>query len=375
MKLLKNIMLFAVAAAFVSCETDVDTPQVSAPDAFIAPVIEDCSDVIVNADNAKDETVVFAWTPAQFGQPMQIVYTVYVTNGTKSTLVGTTSSTSLAVSKSDLNGAVINGLGVKPNETASVSAYVTAQMTGVVSSEPIASNKTKNFSVTTYLAPLSPLYLCGEFCWSDEKLSGWDEKNASVFWETSGGTKIFNTMVDFTKGQDGDDATRSYFKVLTAQNWDNSYGYDGLEASWTYPEQKDKNFSLPLANANIYTIKVNLAAKTIESEAIGKKLGLAGEFNNWGNDGDPDIEFKYDYTTGIWKTDATDIAAGKIKVRVDGAWTKSWGIDGTPTSSVAVEGGIELNGADNYTLATSGKYIVELHANRTPFVLKFVAQK
>lgn len=58
MKLFKNILLFAVAATFASCETDVETPQLGNITEFVAPVIGQCSDVIVNADNSKEETVI-----------------------------------------------------------------------------------------------------------------------------------------------------------------------------------------------------------------------------------------------------------------------------------------------------------------------------
>lgn len=60
MRLFKNIMLFAAVATalFTSCETDVDTPQISTPESFVAPVIGQCSDIIVNADNSANESVI-----------------------------------------------------------------------------------------------------------------------------------------------------------------------------------------------------------------------------------------------------------------------------------------------------------------------------
>lgn len=69
---------------FAACETDIDTPQVNSSDKYIAPVIGQCSDIIVNADNSKDETVVFSWKAADFGLPVQVLYTVYLTKGDKS---------------------------------------------------------------------------------------------------------------------------------------------------------------------------------------------------------------------------------------------------------------------------------------------------
>lgn len=64
---------------------------------------------------------------------------------------------------------------------------------------------------------------------------------------------------------------------------------------------------------------------TIDKKAIGNKLGLTGDFNNWG-EGNPDAIFTYDYLSSSWKTEPIALEAGKsIKVRVDGAWTTNWG--------------------------------------------------
>ena len=57
MRLFKNIMLFAAVATalFTSCETDVDTPQISTPESFVAPVIGQCSDCLLYTSDAADE--------------------------------------------------------------------------------------------------------------------------------------------------------------------------------------------------------------------------------------------------------------------------------------------------------------------------------
>lgn len=67
-----------------------------------------------------------------------------MTSGENSALLGTSSTTSYAISKGDLNGVVINSLGVAANETATVSAYVTAKMYGTDNYEPIASAVSNN---------------------------------------------------------------------------------------------------------------------------------------------------------------------------------------------------------------------------------------
>lgn len=365
MKLLKNIMFFAAAALFAACETDVETPQIYNPENFVAPVIGECGDIIVNADNSDNENVVFSWTPADFGQPVQVLYSVYVTLDGKEGLVGTSNSTSLAISKGDINGVVINNLGVTANEKAEgITAYVSAQIANTSNYEAIKSAASNVFSVQTYAAPLKWMFLCGEF-------NGWKETTAPKFFETNGGTNTYSCMVDFSASADN---TNSFFKVLPEQSWSTSYGKDALKASWTIADNADGNLSMPITEATIHEITVNMAVMTIDQTAIGNTLGLCGTFNNWG-DGEADAAFTYDALTSTWKTDVVALEAGQeVKVRADAAWTTNWGASGK--NSTAVTGGIELAAGsnDNVSVPESGNFIVELHANRTPYVLVFNKQ-
>lgn len=364
MKLLKNIMLLAATALFAACETDVDTPQIYNPENFVAPVISECGDIIVNADNSDSENVVFSWTAADFGQPVQILYSVYITLNGQEGLVGTSNSTSLAISKGDINGVVINSLGVTANETAEgITAYVSAQIANTTNYEAIKSSVSNTFSVQTYAAPLKWLYLCGEF-------NNWTQTSAPIFWETNGGTNTYTCMVDFSASADN---TNSFFKVLPEQSWSSSYGKDDFTASWTIADNNDGNLSMPITEATIHEVTVNMAVMTIDQTAVGNTLGLSGTFNNWGED-EADAAFTYDALNSIWKTDVVALEAGQeIKVRADGAWTTNWGTSGK--NSTAVPGGIELAaGGDNLTVPESGNFIVVLHANRTPFVLEFQKQ-
>lgn len=366
MKLLKNIMLFTAAVAFAACDSDIDTVQIASPSDFVAPVIGQCNDVIVNADNVKAESVVFTWSAADFGLPVEVLYSLYFTNGTATTLAGTTSSTVLALSKSDVNGAVINGLGIAANETVSIQAYVTAKVSGTSSVETVSSGMSNSFKVSTFEAPLGELYLCGEF-------NEWKEGEAPIFYETTGGSNIYKCMVDMSQTS-GSDPNRSYFKVLTAQSWTSgeNWGYNYLTPSWKCPEQSDSNLSVPLSEGCVFELTINKALMTIDKKAVGNKLGLTGDDFDWGNSGTPDAFFTYDYMTSSWKTDPIALTGGSgVKVRVDSGWDTNWGATG---ESTAIAGGVELGKGDNITVPSSGTFVVVLHANRTPYVLEFVAQ-
>ena len=245
MKLIKNIMLLMAVVLFAACETDIDTPQVNSSDKYVAPVIGQCSDIIVNADNSKDETVVFSWKAADFGLPVQVLYTVYLTKGDKSSLVGTSSSTSLAIAKGDINGVVINGLGVNPNETAEVQAYVTAQFAGTDEYEAIKSNVSNSFKVTTYAAPLKNLYVVGFF-------NGWKEGEAVEIWETSAGTNVYEGLYDFF--EDGTSG-HSAFKIISERSWGGgNWGYDAFKVDSHFTGIAGGDLQLP---AGFWKISVN----------------------------------------------------------------------------------------------------------------------
>lgn len=346
-----------------SCSTDVDTPEISTPSDFTAPVIGTCNNIIVNADNYASENIVFSWTPADFGLPTQILYSLYVSDGTNQALVGTTSSTSLAVSKGDLNGTLISGLGIEANTIATVKAYVTAQMSGTNNYEPVQSNTSNSFTVQTYAAPLKWYYICGEY-------NSWGIASANIIWEKDGGTNIYNCMIDLAQTS-GDDPNRSYFKITAEQNWSaDNWGYNYLTPSWECPEQGDSNLSVDISNGHIYQLSVNTAVMTIDQKLIGSTLGLIGSFNNWAGD----EFFTYDNVEACWKTNPVALEANaEIKVRVDSAWSINWGAAGS--TSTAIPNGIELaSDGNNIVVSDAGTYVVVLYTNRTPYVMELVKQ-
>ncbi len=365
MKFLKYITLFAaVAMMAASCKNDVEVVEISSPDKFIAPVIGGCSDVIVNANNSNVESVIFNWKPAYFGLPVQILYSVYLKSGETTSLVGTSFSTSFSISKGDLNGVVINGLGVPANETTLVNAYVTAIINGTENYEPIKSELSNSFSVTTFAASLRWYHLCGEF-------NGWTIGEAPIFWETTGGSNEYTCMVDFTRAEGNEGATHSYFKVTAEQNWSaDNWGYNFLTPSWDCPEQGDSNLSVPLDEGNIFQVTVNTAVMTIDKKNIGKSLGIIGTFNDWA----ADAPFNYNSSESAWLSEPIEFAAdGKFKIRVDGSWNTAFGTDGVDSS--VITGGVEVSvGAGDIPVPGAGTYIIKLHANRTPFVVEFVKQ-
>lgn len=357
-------MLFVAAGAWLaSCETDVDTPQIGTPDNFVAPVIGQCSDVIVNADNSKDETVIFSWSAADFGLPVQISYSVYLVKDDVSARVGTSSTTSLAVSKGDLNGVVLNGLGVSANETVSVQAYVTAEMNGTDNYEPVRSALSNAFTVSTYAAALKNLYVVGFF-------NGWSESQAVEIWETGGGTNVYEGLYDLKE-----DATNSPglsgFKILDERSWNGgNWGFDAFSAtSSNITSSSDGNLVLP---AGYWKLSVNPVAMSIDAEQV-TAVDILGTFNGWSEAGDAPLT--YDAVENVWvSAPQTFEDGGEFLIRLNSSWDNKYGSSGVASTSIA--GGIELvtNGGDNIPVPGAGTYVIKMYADRTPCVVELVEQ-
>lgn len=369
MKTVKYILASAAALMLASCTTDVEQVLLNEPSTWVAPKMAKVSNVVVNKDNSDAEKVVFSWTAADFGQPVEILYSVYLKKGDTVGLLGTTNSTTYAVTKGDLNGVVMNNLGVDANQTEGITAYVTAALSSGALSQSVTSAETPQFNVTTYAAPLKQFYICGAFN------GGWDIDNAPMLWETGAGTNTYAAMIDFSNNPNGEDL--SYFKIVAGRNWSgDNWGFNYLTPGWgnLNPDQPDSNLSLSREGGDIWAISVNTVAKTIDAEQIGKKVALTGSFDNWG---DADVEFQWDYLyggEGMWVTAPVALAAGdEVKIRCNDGWDINWGASGK--MSTAIPGGIELGkGAENIKVAEAGNYVCVLHANRKPYVLELVKQ-
>lgn len=361
MKYINTIATIAAAlVCFCSCEMKVEKTQLAAADDLVAPVLRPVSDVIVNSDNGKAESVVFSWTSADFGAPVQIKYSLYLANGDKEALAGISFGNSLSVTKTDINGLATNDLGIVPNETGALSAHLVASVNGVEGDE-VASN-TIAFNISTYSAPLRSLYLPGNY------EDGWNIDKAPEFWETDGGTSIYKILVDLADGSDD----YSYFKVTTARDWNHdNWGYENLTPKWECPEQKDKNLSIPVAEGTINYLTVNAGKMTIDRTVV-KEVDIIGSFDesaNWSTD----VQLAYDWEENVWASPEVTFSSGtEFLVRLNASWDGDCKYGDGFVASNAVEGGFELTqggSASNINVPEAGTYVIKLHANRTPWVI------
>lgn len=364
MKFFKYIILSAAVAMFASCETDLDTVQINNPEEFVAPEIKgEYGDITVTAANAKTESVEFAWSAADFGLPTEVIYSVYLSYGDKSALLGQKKETKAAFTYEDINSIALSGLGIAPNATGNVSAYVTAKMAGTNNYEPIVSAKSNSFNVTTYEVPVKAMYLVGE-------INGWKEAEglALEIWETKGGSNTYEGIYNFVNKDNAND-TECGFQILpTAGTWNGQMGYDYFETRSEGITKDDGNMLIP---NGIYKLTANIPAKSIEMTKI-ESISITGAFNNWGDD---DRAMTYNVAENVWESALAAFGAGEeFLIRLNKNFDLKYGSSGK--NSTAIADGIELvaSGGNNIAAPAAGTYVVKFYANRTPCVVKMVKQ-
>ncbi|MBQ2393100.1 MAG: SusE domain-containing protein [Alistipes sp.] len=353
MKYIKFLsMMLAAAMTFVACETDVDQPQLLPESEFVAPALNAQGDVVINGDNIKVEKVTFTCTEADFGQPIQVNYKLYFAKDGVEAFVAENSAPAITVEKATLNGVVVNNLGVAANESATIDAYVVAY----AGDSGMCTEKSNviSFNVQTFKAALRNYYICGFY-------NGWNAGAALTIWETAGGSNIYEGLYNFTE-----DATNtpgfSGFKVLTNQAWDGGeMGYSAFTASSKFSSSSDGNLMLP---AGIWQLSVDLLNMTIDAKQFSQ-VDIMGSFDGWASP----LVLEFDTVNNVWKT-PTPIAAGsEYKIRMNGSWDVSYG--GGVAASESIPEGFEIEGGDNIKIPGSGNVYVNLHADRTPWVVTY----
>ncbi|MBR1406289.1 MAG: SusE domain-containing protein [Bacteroidales bacterium] len=355
--IVKSALLLAAAAACLwSCEIQFDKQQLADKGQFVAANLKAPGDVNIQESSLGDD-VTFEWTAANFGAPTQIQYSVYVANGDKKGLVGVTYDTKLSLTQEDLNGILLNDLGLDPSESNQITSYVEAEVYSVygsLSGDPIVSN-TVSFNVTPYLPPLTCVYLPG--------VAGkWNF--GCVAWETAPGSQTYTSIVNL----DGS----ATFKVTDAPDWNHgNWGREYFTGKCTGVEAGSGDIRVSSMDNPIKVITVQPARKRVNVTEPYTAFSAIGTIS--GTSWNQDFDFTYDRANDVWKTSRIDFTAGsEYKIRCNHGWSESYG--GGTKGSNYVSGGFEIEGGNNIKPGIEGTYVIELHLNRTPWVVVYVKQ-
>ena len=338
MKFLRYISCAAAALALFACQ-EVDKTCALSADEVAAPVMDEHSDIVVDADNLSSE-VTFTWSAADYGYYAAVSYALYCVYGEADPYqVGESATTSYTLTKEALNNALVNekGLAVPAEATSTVFFYVVSSISTASDSDYTKQSNVIALDITTMKSTSAPwvrrpLYVPGAH-------QGWLPAVAPVLWENGENSDIYEGPVYLVQA---DGAATCEFKFTDAPNWDGgNFGTD-LDAL----ENGGGSGNLKTA-AGTYWIKVTLepdhstgSVKLTPISCIGV-IGTA--IGGWGDEDDlamtlaglPD-----DYTAEgaadmhnaavnaqIWEAVCDDCAGGEFKFRLDHAWAQNWGGD------------------------------------------------
>ena len=346
----------AACMAFASCSTDVEQPRLAPADGdnYPAPTLAGTGDILVNSDNSS-ENVSFVCSQVDFGLAVPVQYKLYLESGSESVHVATSYAPTITLTKSDINGTVMNSFGAAANTRVQVGAYVIAYA-GESDIRTEKSN-TVQFSVTTFRAALRQYYLCGVY-------NGWDAGSAPGMYETAGGSNTYAGMFNLTEDVEWNPGL-SGFKVLPVRAWEGDLGYDAFTSrSANITSSSDGNLMVP---AGIWQITANIGAMAIDAVAV-KDFYVAGSWNGWGNS----TKLVYDPATNVWRSEIPIPAGSEFKVVYE-APSQTWlGDTGNVAENMPAgcTDAVELGDGGNFTAPAADKFVV-VYADRTPYVMVY----
>lgn len=375
MKTFKYIAALAALVTLFSCEREYEKTMIADESSFVAPVLQEISDIIIDANNTKVEAVTFVWTPADFGVSTQVEYSVYAQSNSENevhhALLGSSFTTSLSIGKDDLNSLAVSDLALPRNATSPINVWVVAAITGQ-NAGSIKSSNTLNFNITTYDPPKDWVFFPGYY-------NGWGDNNDKEpwrVWEKEGGTGVYRTIVQLAEDKDNTPGICPLKLYMNGSWLGGSDGYVATWDNWDYGD-KDGNWGVP-ASEPINIIEFSKSKKSASRTHISG-VGLIGGFaaSGWSSD----VDFQYDNVNNLWVTPEISFADGdEFLVRLNASWDGKFKFGGPLKKTDVIKDGdgnvveawelVNDGNASNIVIPSAGTYVMTLHANRTPVVLE-----
>ncbi|MBE0650175.1 MAG: SusE domain-containing protein [Bacteroidales bacterium] len=383
MKKIKIFLPLLAIALLAACSND---PKMMISPNPVAPVLSEPSHATAayNADSAAyvlnlDSTGVaetFIGTPANYGQPTTVTYSLQIDNSgdnfanaqtiatsTKDTISVTIPQLYLAVTGDVLNAplGVQSSFDVRVMTTIGSNLITTYSNTVTIKINPLPALKSYDL-----VSKINMWYIIGL---AD---GNWNYSAAGI-----GSSMIPLSLVTGKAYNNAGDGTFTYtgyfqasrgFKIVSGAasdmgTWSNQWGSSDGGLTPVYKDGGSKNFTVP--SDGYYTITLNSIKNSLSIVPAASapsnsytSMGLIGEFNSWATDVnltpcDASLGTNNHvwYTTYTFTTDFTPpVGSGGCKFRADGSWNSNWGAGTWPY-------GLGTNGGTNIPFM-SGTYTI-----------------
>lgn len=300
---------------------------------------------IVLTEDTEDDMLIFEISPADFGYPAAVTYTVQIVPAGQSwdnpMDVASSTGSTIQVSQAEWNQRLI-GRGYTPEEENEVDMRISASVGSAVA--PVYS-AVVNMLLVPYSAQLSfsRVYLRGEF-------QGWSEQNLNTVIYSVNDDNVYEGYVHILDGSGA-------FKITETPTWDVEYG----GANGTLVPGGSNIILPPPFGTFRLTVNLNDATYTIGPRRV---WGIVGDATPGGWDADTPLDYNADQNI---LTLTADLVVGNLKFRGNNSWDHNYGDTGL--DGVLDEGGadIPITEPGNYTINmdwnTPGEISYELIKN------------
>jgi hypothetical protein len=328
----KLIYMMGLAAVLASCSTDEyeewANPQSNAAETAKTVTFSAIAANAIDYNKVTADSIqLFTPTITTADSVTSVVYTATVYDAAKSGNVKLTADKRGYVSAKDLKSAIENLYG-KSDDVHKVPTTVTGTI-------KLASNVgfIKTASLTNTINLVTPAY--GEYFYEIGNESEWKTIHA-----------LYGPNVDGK--YEGWYYLNGEFKFKpNADNWNNDYEYNG---EGKIADNGGSN--CPDPGAGFYCINVDLSEGTYKLTKVTSLSIIGTVKGNW----DTDVDLTYNATDGAWEYTGA-LNAGEFKIRMNHAWTTSWG----GKSSATDYSNLTYSNGNNLKVEESGTYKVKFY--------------
>lgn len=342
----KILFLFSLTTVgfFIACDNEDRSPvaAITAVSEILSPTAS--TNIILTDVTAGNIAQTFIWTPADFGTPTQVNYSVEldIANNNFATAVslGTTTNTFLEVTGQQLNDKLLS-MGLTPGEPASLDTRVVASIS---ENFETVTTETVTFTATPFTTEVvfPKLYVPGGY----QAASGWGND-----WSPDLAPSIVSANSDDKyEGYIFFGVDDAQFKFTDAPDWNNGVFGDsagGFTNMLATPPAQGDNMNIFLTGVHwVKADLVNLTWSAVPTDwgFIGSAIPVTG----WNSD----VNMTYDTTNHVL-TLTIDLIAGEVKFRANDAWDINYG-------DAEGDGILEFNNPKNIVIPEGGNYTITL---------------